>query len=131
MTGRTVLEPIMDGWFTVTEFSASGGNVYATGTLTGTCRVVEALGRTVTQVINTAVSGRGTRQSLHLEVWPVDLDLSGLVVHTDKIVIEVIAQSGPGNLPGNLLCAITNALNSSAPVSHRARLLNQLLAVLG
>ncbi len=65
---------------------------------------------------------------LHLELGPIDLNLLGLMVHVDKIVIDVSAQPGPGNLLGNLLCAIANALNNPATL---ADLLNQLLALLG
>ena len=67
---------------------------------------------------------------LHLELGPIDLNLLGLVVHVDKIVIDIDAQSGPGNLLGNLLCAVANLLNTNGPLSTLANLLNQILALL-
>jgi hypothetical protein len=72
----------------------------------------------------------GTCDILHLELGPIDLNLLGLVVHVDKIVVDIDAQSGPGNLLGNLLCAVANLLNANGPVSTLANLLNQILALL-
>jgi EAL domain-containing protein (putative c-di-GMP-specific phosphodiesterase class I) len=46
-------------------------------------------------------------------------------------VLDITAQSGPGNLLGNLLCAIANLLNSNGALSSIAQLLNQLLGALG
>jgi hypothetical protein len=59
------------------------------------------------------------------------IDLLGLQVHLDRVVLDITAQSGPGNLLGNLLCSIANALNGGAPANVLANLLNQLLAILG
>jgi len=67
---------------------------------------------------------------LHLELGPLDLDLLGLVVHLDKVVLDITAQPGAGNLLGNLLCAIANLLNSNGGLSTIVNLLNQILAVL-
>jgi hypothetical protein len=61
---------------------------------------------------------------------PIDLNLLGLVVHVDKIVIDIDAQAGPGNLLGNLLCAVANLLNGTGPLSAIANLLNQILSQL-
>src|SRR5919205_1240892 len=54
--------------------------------------------------------GSGSCQILHLELGPLDLDLLGLKVHLDKVVLDITAQPGPGNLLGNLLCSLANAL---------------------
>ena len=135
-TGQTVNGTIVNGLFTLTGFSASGGTVYATGTLTGTCTAVNTLGMTVTQAINetvttAVVTAQGSCRILHLELGPIDLDLLGLQVHTDRIVLDITAQSGPGNLLGNLLCGLANALNIGASANQIANLLNQILAILG
>jgi hypothetical protein len=106
--------------------------VAAVGTLTGTVTnaagvAIGAIARTITlSVLNIS----GTCDILHLELGPIDLDLLGLVVHLDKIVLDIDAQSGPGNLLGNLLCAVANLLNSGGPVSTVANLLNQILGQL-
>ena len=42
---------------------------------------------------------------------PLDLDLLGLQVHLDRVVLDIVAQTGAGNLLGNLLCAVTGLLD--------------------
>ena len=135
ITGQTVNGTIQNGLFTLTGFSSQGGNLYATGTLTGVCSAVNSLGQTVTQAINqtttTQVSGgTGSCSIVHLTLGPIHLDVLGLVVDTNQIVIDISAQSGPGNLLGNLLCGIANALNGGGSASTLANLLNRLLAIL-
>jgi hypothetical protein len=53
------------------------------------------------------------------------------MVHLDQVVLDITAQPGPGNLLGNLLCAIAGLLDSNAPLNFIANLLNQLLGLLG
>lgn len=48
---------------------------------------------------------------LHLVLAPLDLDLLGLQVHLDRVVLDIVAVSGAGNLLGNLLCAVTGLLD--------------------
>ena len=73
----------------------------------------------------------GSCQILDLVLGPLDLDLLGLQVHLDTVHLNITAQSGPGNLVGNLLCAIAGLLNGGLPLSgilgQIAALLNQLL----
>jgi hypothetical protein len=68
---------------------------------------------------------------LHLTLGPLDLDLLGLVVHLDRVVLDITAVPGAGNLLGNLLCAITGLLDGGGLLTQVAALLNQLLALLG
>jgi hypothetical protein len=75
-----------------------------------------------------------TCEILHLSIGPIDLDLLGLVVHVDEINITIDAQSGPGNLLGNLLCAIAGLLdgNPLADVLNQiVGLLNRIIDLLG
>jgi len=120
------------GVFTVSRFVVQNGQVKAVGTLTGT--VTNALGQTIGAIVRTLtlslISINATCDILHLELGPLDLDLLGLVVHLDKIVLDIDAQSGPGNLLGNLLCAVANLLNSGGPLSNLVNLLNQILGLL-
>jgi hypothetical protein len=60
----------------------------------------------------------------------VDLDLLGLVVHLDVVHLNITAEQGPGNLLGNLLCAVAGLLDTNAPANQIANLLNQILAIL-
>ena len=134
-TGQTVNGTIVNGLFTVIGFSGSGRTLFVTGTLTGVCTATNSLGQTVTRAISETVTravvgGTGSCRILHLEIGPIHLDLLGLVVDTNRIVIDVTAQSGPGNLLGNLLCGIAHLLDAGAPAQQVANLLNRLLAIL-
>ena len=51
---------------------------------------------------------------LHLNLGPLDLDLLGLVIHLDEVVLDIVAESGAGNLLGNLLCAVAGLLDPPA-----------------
>jgi hypothetical protein len=51
------------------------------------------------------------------------------VIDLNQLHLTTTAQQGPGNLLGNLLCAVANLLNT-APASTGADVLNRLLAVL-
>jgi len=72
---------------------------------------------------------------LHLAIGPINLNLLGLVVTTQPIVIDIVAVPGPGNLLGNLLCAIAGLLDPGGTLSgllaQLVALLNQLLGALG
>lgn len=104
----------------------------AIGSLTGT--LTDSLGNvvgTITQSIALPVTNiTATCDILHLELGPLDLNLLGLVVHLDKIVLDIDAQAG-GGLLGDLLCSLANLLNGSATLSAIARLLNNILRILG
>jgi hypothetical protein len=117
------------GTFQLQRFVANGSGVDAVGLLTGT--VTSATG-VVTSVVRTlaipaAVVGP-TCEILHLDLGPLNVDLLGLQIHLNQIVLDITAQSGAGNLLGNLLCAVANLLNNP---SGLANLLNRILAVLG
>src|SRR6187401_1549413 len=104
----------LTGNFAITRFASQNGALVAIGTLTAT--VTDEAGnilRTIIQQIAVPVSAiNGTCQILHLELGPLDLDLLGLVVHLDRVVLDITAQSGAGNLLGNLLCGIAGLLDS-------------------
>ena len=116
------------GTFDLNRFVATDSGVSAVGTITGT--LVDALGNTTTVVRTVSIPvvvAQATCDILHLELGPLDLDLLGLVVHLNQIVLDIDAQSGPGNLLGNLLCAIVGLLDSP---SGLAQLLNDILAII-
>ncbi|HET8588491.1 MAG TPA: hypothetical protein VFM01_02580 [Nakamurella sp.] len=67
---------------------------------------------------------------LHLELGPLDLDLLGLRVHLDQVVLDVTAVPGPGNLLGNLLCAVAGLLDGLDLGGLLGNLLQQLIDAL-
>jgi len=75
-----------------------------------------------------AVAAAATCPILHLVLGPLDLNLLGLMIHLNQVVLDITAQPGPGNLLGNLLCAVANLLNGGLPTLPG--LLNQLIGVL-
>ena len=72
-----------------------------------------------------------TCEILNLVLGPLDLNLLGLQVHLNQVVLDITAVPGAGNLLGNLLCAIAGLLDGGSPLAGLATLLNNLLAALG
>lgn len=126
-----------EGVFDVQRFRTQGGNLVATGTLTGT--LTDSLGNvleTVEQSLALPVDllqSSGSCEILNLVLGPLNLDLLGLQVFLDTVTLEITAEPGPGNLLGNLLCAVAGLLDpapSGGLLSGLAALLNQILSVL-
>ena len=67
---------------------------------------------------------------LNLSIGTIDLNVLGLTVHLNPILLVINAVPGAGNLLGNLLCAVTNLLNGVGNLVQIAQLLNQILAIL-
>ena len=42
---------------------------------------------------------------------PLDLNLLGLEIHLQRVVLDIVAVAGAGNLLGNLLCAVAGLLD--------------------
>jgi hypothetical protein len=120
------------GSVSLTRFTVVNGALTAVGTLTGT--LTDSLGTvlgTVTQSVSFPVSNiSATCDILHLELGPLDLTLLGLNVHLDKVVLDITATQG-GGLLGDLLCSLADLLGGPAPLSAIARLLNNILRILG
>lgn len=72
---------------------------------------------------------------LHLVLGPLDLNLLGLAVHLDRVVLDITANSGSGNLLGNLLCAVAHLLDNSGlnltQLLNLSSLLNRIIGLLG
>jgi hypothetical protein len=121
------------GSFTPTSFAARDGDLVATGTLTGT--LTDSTGGTIGTVDQTvttpAAVAQATCRILDLTLGPLHLDLLGLVVDLNQVHLVINAVSGPGNLLGNLLCAIAGLLDPIPSADALAAILNLLLALLG
>lgn len=123
------------GNFNLQRFAVVDGQLAAVGTLTGTLTdsagtVLGSIVRTITVLLDSAAT-QASCEILHLELGPLDLNLLGLEVHLNRIVLDITAVPGAGNLLGNLLCAVANLLNGGGALSGIANLLNQILRVLG
>jgi hypothetical protein len=71
---------------------------------------------------------------LNLTLGPLDLNLLGLVIHLNQVHLTIDAQSGPGNLLGNLLCAVAHLLDGNPlgnVLNQIVGLLNRIIDLLG
>ncbi|BFU44483.1 hypothetical protein [Krasilnikovia sp. MM14-A1004] len=130
----------LSGTFDPTRFAVQDGQLVATGTLHAVLTDATGATRSTDSVVTVPVRMPSGSQAqalapcpiLHLELGPLDLNLLGLVVHLNRVVLDITAHPGPGDLLGNLLCAIAGLLDGPNPsLGLIADLLNQVLAILG
>ncbi len=150
ITGATKSGKQFKGTFGIQRFVVKNHKAMAVGTLTGKLagRRVTKNGVMVPANLTGAPSGSARDAAscpvLNLVLGPVNLNLLGLVVTlggnggTTPITLNITAISGPGNLLGNLLCGVSNLLNSGgtlsalqSDVSALTAALNGILGVLG
>jgi hypothetical protein len=135
VTGSAADGSTFAGTLTPGGFALDGDRLVLNGVLDGTVR--DAGGTTVGTVDDQAVTLPVELQRecpiLDLTLGPLDLDLLGLQIHLDRVVLDLTAISGPGKLLGNLLCAIVGLLDSgdTAAAAPLIAQLNQLLQLLG
>jgi hypothetical protein len=70
---------------------------------------------------------------LNLVLGPLDLNLLGLEIHLQRVVLDIVAVAGAGNLLGNLLCAVAGLLDGgplAGLLGQLQTLLNQILGLL-
>jgi hypothetical protein len=140
VSGATKSGKKLKAKYTINRFVAKGNKTYAVGTLKGklghrhfTKRNVKM---PVAQGTGQAAAAQVTScQVLDLVINPINLNLLGLVVHTDTIHLNITAVPGAGNLLGNLLCGILGILNpptggGALTAGQLAQLLNAILGAL-
>jgi hypothetical protein len=153
VTGHTNKGATFAGKYHVTKFVTRNGHLKAVGHLTGTLTKKSGATKAVdgrlrmpvnmsatraantTSALPTTSSTAGTSavscDVLHLVLGPLDLDLLGLVVHLDKVVLDITAVPGAGALLGNLLCAVVGLLDGTGIGGLSGILTNLLNAILG
>ena len=135
---RSLNSEVTAGTFKIEKFGLVGDQVRAFGTLTlqqstGVVNVVATsipLELPTTKAIGAAAA---SCDILNLTLGPLDLNLLGLVIHLDRVVLDIRAEPGSGNLLGNLLCAVANLLNGlnlSSVLQQLVAALNNLLNAL-
>lgn len=125
-----------NGTLNITQFATQTVNgvtqLVALGSVTGTLSAPNGLlqnvsvGNVVVPVLNV---GNQTCPILSLTLGPLHLDVLGLVIDLNQVVLNITAVGGAGNLLGNLLCDVANLLNPTQ-VNTLASVLNQILALL-
>jgi hypothetical protein len=139
VTGQIANGGVFNGVLKVTNVAVNSatGALSAAGTLSGT--LTNTAGQVIGTVSNLAVSNiplasvTGSCTILTLNLGPLDLNLLGLMVHLNQVVLNITAQPGPGNLLGNLLCSVANLLNGgnlTNLLTQVTGLLNQILGAL-
>ena len=143
VAGTIVGGGTFQGTLDIVSFGADDtGALVANGLLDGTLRPtvgnpIPVTNEYVTLPVTSIGSGAGNQPQrvcaiLDLELGPLDLDLLGLVVHLDRINLEIDAVSGPGNLLGNLLCAVVGLLDDPlGNLNDIIGLLNRIIDLLG
>jgi hypothetical protein len=129
------------GRFNIQRFVSRGGKSYAVGTLVGhvgnrhvsRSNVAIPVGVQKSTLPGTLGGAAATCPVLHLILGPLNLNLLGLHVHLNQVVLDITAVSGPGNLLGNLVCGVANLLNggtaSAGQLTGLLNILQQLLNV--
>jgi hypothetical protein len=132
-----------EGTYTIKRFERRSGKLWTVGTVRGTLhgKSVRKTGVRMPASLSDAASSSqitptpGSCPVLNLSLAPIDLNLLGLRVRTNRIDlrIEAIPTSVPGGgLLGDLLCAVNNLLSPAAnsPLTAVTNLLNALLALI-
>jgi hypothetical protein len=148
ITGETKSGRSVTGSFVPLKFIKRDGRIVVRGLLQGVVHKADGTTRTFGVVRTLRVKSiNGTPATtagrvlaaapacdvLKLVLGPLDLDLLGLQVHLDKVVLNIVAQSGAGQLLGNLLCAVAGLLDGglNGLLGRITNLLNRILAQLG
>jgi hypothetical protein len=134
------------GTLSITRFAIENQRLVAVGQITGavrdtTGRVLRAVVSDVSVPVSKNASAAGgcsdevsTQQAceiLSLVLGPLNLDLLGLVIDLDTVVLDITAVPGAGNLLGNLLCAIVGLLDAPTVGQQIVGLLNQVIGIIG
>jgi hypothetical protein len=116
VTGTTASGGTFTGTLSNAQFVDQNGVLTLVGNLTGT--LTNAAGTVLGSVTGlpitvpvTGAAGSGGCTILDLTLGPLHLDLLGLVVDLNQVHLTVSGQTGNGQLLGNLLCGLANALN--------------------
>lgn len=142
IVGRTATGQRVTGYFTPLGVSKHHGHLRARGLVSGvihrpngstrTFQVVRtlrvaSLDGTTPGAARTAAAAKARCGILHLVLAPLNLNLLGLKVHLSKVLLNIVAVSGAGNLLGNLLCAVAGLLDNGGTLSQLLTKLNQIL----
>ena len=129
LQGTQQVGELTDGSLVVTRLRERGGQLLATGTLTGTAQGQPVIQQFADVPVTLVDPNGGACDILNLDLGPLNLDLLGLVVDLSPVSLDVTALPGPGNLLGNLLCAVVGLLDGN-PAGGLNGILNELLGII-
>ena len=145
--GKTSDGGKVTGTFTPTRFVQSDGVLYAKGFLEGKIKGTDGkvtkfsgIKKMPVKKINGQAPADARTSSraaacdiLNLVLGPLDLNILGLQVSLNRVVLDIVAVAGAGQLLGNLLCAVAGLLDGgplAGLLGQLSTLLNQILAAL-
>jgi hypothetical protein len=105
----------------VNRFIATAAGTRASGTATATLTPLAGAPTTIHKKVTLAASPSGTCTILTLTLETLELNLLGLNVHLEKVVLSVTGQRNGGVL-GSLFCSLARAKVKAARVSAVTRL---------
>jgi hypothetical protein len=142
LVGQTAKGQRVTGSFTPLGFSKHNGHLRTRGLVSGVVHQGNGKTRTFTVMrtfkvrsmngatpgaARSAAGAKATCRILHLVLAPLNLNLLGLKVHLDRVLLNIVAVSGAGQLLGNLLCAVAHLLDSGGTLSQLLTKLGQIL----
>jgi hypothetical protein len=148
VVGRASDGSKVTGSFTPTRFVERDGALWAKGFLQGkihhadgTVTKFSGIKKMPVKKINgqSATDARTSTRAasacdiLNLVLGPLDLNVLGLEIHLQRVVLDIVAVAGAGQLLGNLLCAVAGLLDGgplAGLLGQLSTLLNQILAAL-
>jgi hypothetical protein len=68
---------------------------------------------------------------LNLDLGPLNLNVLGLVIDLQQVLLDIFAETGAGNLLGNLLCAILGLLDGPGILASVGPILERVNSILG
>jgi hypothetical protein len=147
VSGTTASGLDVTGYFTPLRFRKVGDQIRVRGLVSGTIQRADGAVKTfdvirtmrvrsITQTGDPATAAKAGQavqaaavcDILHLVLGPLDLNLLGLRIQLNRVVLDITAITGA--LLGDLLCAISGLLNGGL-LGQLRDLLNQILGRLG
>jgi len=112
----------------VKRFAQSNGKVVAYGTVTPQSNPTTHIPfHRAVRGVTDGTSVTATCDILGLVLGPLHLDLLGLVIDLNRVVLNITGETGAGNLLGNLLCGLTGILDGTSILTQLQGILQGLL----
>jgi hypothetical protein len=121
-----------EGTVTVDEIVRDGTDLIFSGTIDGVFTDLDGVPTEISETFETVGTlGEGGNQArcdiLFLDLGPINLDVLGLVIDLSDVQLDIFAEPGPGNLLGNLLCAVAGLLDGPGLLGGIADTVDRLL----
>lgn len=116
----------------ITKFYYENGQLLVDGGLFAPGgALISAFSRAPATLTSSGGPTQPTCPILDLDIGAIHLNLLGLVVDLAPVHLDIVAESGPGALLGNLLCALVGLLDQQSPLETAiTNLLNTINALL-